>query len=61
MDLNTRMAAAARSGGVLHDLTDEQVWLLQGRDWARYVEATGRWVLTDAGMVAADALAEGVR
>ncbi len=52
-DLNDKMVAATSRGGWLGDLTDEQVMVLISRRHARWVETTGRWLLTDAGMDAA--------
>ncbi len=53
MDLNYKLIAAVRSGGYLGDLSTRQARQLLDRGHARYVGTTGRWVLTDAGAVAA--------
>lgn len=63
MDLNAKLVAAATTDGVIRGLTTEDVCVLVARGYAKRVETTGRWVLTDAGWAAADELAavEGVR
>lgn len=53
MSLGLKLVTAARCGGYLGDLLPEQVRTLSDRGYARYVESTGRWVLTDAGHEAA--------
>ncbi len=53
MDLNAKLVAAAHAGGYLGDLTDSQKQRLEHHRWARHVETTGRWILTDAGHAAA--------
>ncbi len=63
MDLNHKIAAAMRNGGVFGALTDNEAVTLTARGHAKPVETTGRWVLTDVGWAAAGdlAAADGMR